>query len=32
MTPELIEAIGNFIVFPVCAFGTFAFVLWVAFK
>ena len=32
MTTELIEAIGKFIVLPVCAFGAIAFVLWAAFK
>ena len=32
MTPELIEAIGKFIVLPVCAFGAVAVVFCAAFK
>jgi hypothetical protein len=28
MTPELIEAIGTYIVFPVCFFGFMAWLVW----
>jgi len=32
MTVEIIEAIGKFIIMPVCAFGALAFLFWAASK